>query len=232
MNGTGNFKEDDQLLLKRFREIDPREPRSIVAYYEENSNKIAALSEKAQCHIHRSYVTALFDLGDHEKYAERCTDYISRLFETPHQIVNWRADLAECLYKKAYSENHLGNLPAATRTLEELIRLDPEYPGLARLSTRVLIHQKIDLLQGISAVTIFTTLLAAFVIAIELFFIRPFRPEWIIAAEYLRIGLFSFSIVHFFVAHALLRWWMLRVTENKLSEARILRKQKESAVRP
>lgn len=229
MNGTGNFREEEQLLLKRFREIDPKEPRSIIAYYEENANRIAALSEQDQCHIHRSYVTALFDLGDHEKYAVRCPDYIYRLFETAHNIPGWRNDLAECLYKKAYSENHLGNLPAAIRTLDELIMLDPDYPGLARLHSRVLIHQRIDLLQGISAVTILTTILAAAVIAVELFFIRPFRTDWILPAEYLRVGLFSFSIVHFFVAHALLRWWMHRITENKLAKARILRREKEAA---
>jgi hypothetical protein len=216
MSGIKDFKENEQLLLQRFREIDPQEHRNIVAYYEENQDSIHLLPHPEQLRIQRSYISALFELGDYNNYLEYCSGYIDKLFDGPMQKENWRSDLCDCLFKKAVSEYHNGQLDSSERTAVELLKLDPDFQGLRQLIIKIYLSRRIDILQGISAITIFSTILAAAVIAVELFYIRPFVSSWIIAAEWLRISLFSFSVVHFFVAHSILRLWMKKEADQKI----------------
>lgn len=220
MSGIKDFKENEQFLLQRFREIDPQEHRNIVAYYEENQDSIHLLPYLEQLRIHRSYITAIFELSDHSKYLSCCTDYIEKLFTGPTHKDSWREDLCDCLYKKAVSEYQCGQLDSAEKTVDELLKLDPDHKGLHQLIVKIRLSRRIDILQGISAITIFTTIFAAVVIAVELFYIRPFASSLIIPAEWLRISLFSFSVVHFFVAHLILRVWMKKEADEKVRLAR------------
>ena len=208
------------MLLQRFSEIDPTDPRTLVAYYEQNAHQIAGLPDRDQRKIHRSYLMALYELEDFQGYIQQCPGYLARLFESNEHDPTWRDDLHKCLYRQARAAYETGDLGQSRRTFEELMRLDPDHPGLIRMYTKVLIHQKMDLLQGISAITILSALMAALVIAVELFYIRPFAAEWIASAEILRIGLFGFSIVHFFTAHALLYGWMYRKAQGQLLQSR------------
>jgi len=221
MNSQGDYREDEHTLLKRFQEIEPNEYRNIVSYYEENQSSILLLTDADQHRMTRTYLNAVYELGDHIKYCKSCPDYIANLFDTSNGAEDWKKDLTECLYKRSSAQYQMGQLDQAEKTMDQLIRIDPHHPGVKKLFKKILLHKSIEVLQGISAITILTAILASVLIAIELFYIRPFKPEFIIPIETSRIALFSFSVMHFFVAHAIFRLWMNHRANNRIRQEKI-----------
>lgn len=219
MSNVGNYQDDDQVLLHRFHAIDPHELRDIVLYYESNRERIRFLPGDQQQQIFKSYLNALYYLGDYASYEAQCDQYIAMLFEAHPSDEDWRELLSEALYKKASAAFETGNASTAAATLDSLLEIDPYRPELTKLIRRVKTGQHIELLLGISAITIVSSALAAALIAVELFYIRPFAGEWTSLVANTRIAVFAFSIVHFFVAHAVLRLWKSREARQMVSRA-------------
>lgn len=212
----GNEQDNERMLIDRFYMIDPTAHRNIVEYYESNREQIAYLADEKRLNIFSAYLDALYQLGQFSKYLKESQYMLESLYDCQYEFIDFRSILSDTLYCRSRSLFELGYLSRAESELVELLKLDRHNKEAKRLILGVFIQKKIDLLQGISAVTILTAFLAAAIIAVELLYIRPFYPEWTNSFEWTRNFLLSFSIVHFFIARLVLHVWSRSDLRSKL----------------
>jgi hypothetical protein len=216
MSMIGNEQDNERMLIDRFYMIDPMAHRNIVEYYESNREQIAYLADDKRLNIFSAYLDALYQLGHYSKYLKESRFMLESLYDCQYEFFDFRSILTETLYCRSRSLYELGYLSSAEGELIELLKLDRDNKQANRLIRVIFIQKKIELLQGISAVTIITSFSAAAIIGIELLYIRSFHSEWTTYFEWTRNILLSFSIVHFFVARLVLHIWSLADLRSKL----------------
>lgn len=220
-----NFLPANRLRLYRdFKALESNDYYGIVRYYEQYEDGIWALDfdEYLECTV--AYTNALFETGHHGKHLVMCDHLLEMVIM--QNIESWGGeDLYErILFRKAASLFQLQEYPKAEHVLRELVKIDPASPQPRRFLEKCLLHQKPPWLMKTRAACVALSLLAAAVIALELFVVKSFFGAWLLPVQIAHNVLLGAGI-SVFVVGEMLHAWRCRKAVNSFS--RQLRRRKE-----
>jgi tetratricopeptide (TPR) repeat protein len=187
-------------LYREFKALGADDYHGIVRYYEQFEDDIQTfgLEEHLDCTI--AYANALFETGNHNKHLVMC-DHLLEI-AIMQNIETWGGeDLYErLLFKKAASLFQLREYPKAEHVLRELVKIYPDEKLPRRFLEKCLLRQKPVWLTKTRAACVGLSLLAALVIAVELFVVKHFFPDWLSPLQvghnvllFSGIGIFAFG---------------------------------------
>ena len=179
-----NFLPVNRLRLYRdFKALEANDFHGIVRYYEQYEDGIRALDFEEYLECTLAYTNALFESGNHGKHLVMCDHLLEIVIM--QNVETWGGeDLYErVLFRKAASLFHLQEYRKAEHVLRELAKIAPADPLPRRFLEKCLLHQKPAWLMKTRAAFVALSLLAAVVIAIELFVIKPFFAAWLMPVQ-------------------------------------------------
>ena len=165
-------------LYRNFKAIDTADYHGIVRYYEQFEDAIGSLDMEEYFDCTWAYTNALFEIGNYAQHLVMC-DHLLELV-IMQNIENWGGEdiYAKLLFKKAAALYQLQEYPKAAYILRELIKLYPNYRMSVRFLRACLLRQRPKWLTTTRAVAMFLAFLTAGAIALELFVIHPFFPDY------------------------------------------------------
>ncbi len=173
-------------LYREFKALDSHDFHGIARYYEQFEDDIQTfdLEEFLDCTL--AYSNALFETGNHGQHLVMCDHLLEIVIM--QNIETWGGEdlYKRLLFKKAASLFQLREYPKAEYVLRELVKIYPSEKLPRRFLEKCLLRQKPAWLTKTRATCVGLSLLAALVIAVELFAIKPFLPDW----------LFGFQVAH------------------------------------
>lgn len=196
-------------LYREFKAIDANDYYGIVRYYEQFEESIQAfdLEEYLDCTL--AYANALFETSNHSKHLVMCDHLLEIVIM--QNIETWGGeDLYEhLLFKKAASLFQLHEYPKAEHVLRELVKIYPSEKLPRRFLEKCLLRQKPAWLTKTRAACVGLSLLAALVIALELFVVKHFFPDWLLPFQVAH-NILLFSGISVFVIGESLHAWRCR----------------------
>jgi tetratricopeptide (TPR) repeat protein len=196
-------------LYREFKAIGADDYHGIVRYYEQFEEDIQAfdLDEYLDCTL--AYSNSLFETGNHSKHLVMCDHLLEIVIM--QNIETWGGeDLYErLLFKKAATLFQLHEYPKAEHVLRELVKIYPDEKLPRRFLEKCLLRQKPAWLTTTRAACVGLSLLAALVIAVELFAIKPFLPDWLFPFQVAH-NVLLFSGIGIFVLGESLHAWRCR----------------------
>lgn len=187
-------------LYRNFKAIAPDDYHEIVRYYERHEATIRDLDDFEFFDCAYSYGTALYETADYHRFlvmADHLIEYV--IMRGVHR---WRGEdvFQLLLFKKASALYRTGNTASCDHVLRELLRINPTHKGAVSLLEMNSQEQKPRWLRISRACAVGASLLAAILIAFEIFAIRPFWPEAYPIAEAVHNGLLFGGIAWLSVA--------------------------------
>ncbi|TNE55553.1 MAG: hypothetical protein EP344_13190 [Bacteroidetes bacterium] len=165
-------------LYRNFKAIDSTDYHGIVRYYERFEDAIGTLDMEEYFDCTLAYTEALFAIGNYAQHIVMC-DHLLELV-IMQNIRTWGGEdvYARLLFKKAAALYQLQEYPKSEHILRELIKLHPRDRVPVRFLRACLLRQKPAWLSVTRSATILLLFLAVAVIALELFVVRPFFPDF------------------------------------------------------
>ncbi|MEL6925914.1 MAG: hypothetical protein AAFO94_17865 [Bacteroidota bacterium] len=201
-----------------FKEIEGREFREIVRYYEDHLFQIKQLEFEEYFELQVAYLNALFEIGAYRKYL----DLVEKSIEATilHNIKYHKGEdiFQKLLFKKAASFYHLMEYKRSEHVLRELVKMNPHDEAVILLLKKTLRKSKVNLVKRTRAVSIFLFLLTAVVICVELLFVRNFIAQYTPQAELLRNGIFALGCL-ILMSGDLINYWKVSHLVNIYVEA-------------
>ena len=206
-----------------FKEIEGREFRELVRYYEDHVKAIQQLEFDEYFELQVTYINALFEIGAYRKYL----DLVEKSIEASivHNIKYHKGEdvFQKLLFKKAASYYHLMEYHRAEHVLRELIKMNPHDEAVILLLKRNLRKSHVKLIRKTRAISIFLFLLAAFVISVELLVVRYFFEEYTSNFELARNGIFILGCL-VLIGGDLINYWQVNKSVNAYIEKAKVRK--------
>lgn len=207
-----NFMPANRLRLYRdFKALVSNDYYGIMRFYEQYEDGIRALEfdEYLECTL--AYTNALYETGNHGKHLVMCDHLLEIIIM--QNIDTWGGeDLYErVLFRKAASLFHLQEYPKAEHVLRELIKIDPSDRVSCRFLEKCLLQQKPGWLMKTRATCVAFSLLAATVVALELFVVKPFFGSWLFPLQVAHNVLLG-TAIGVFVAGESIHAWHCRKT--------------------
>lgn len=164
-------------IYRDFKEIDAANYRRIIRFYEDKEEEVRRLDVEEYFELIVAYVNALFEIGAYQKHL-LMVDIVIELAIL--QNIDWYKGediYQKMLFRKAASLYNTLEYDKAEYILRELIRIDPHSEDPILFLRKCLRKKEPAFLSKAKALSIFLFLLSAFVISIEVLFIRPFYKE-------------------------------------------------------
>jgi tetratricopeptide (TPR) repeat protein len=193
-------------VYRDFKEIEPTAYRQIIHFYEEKEAEIRCLEFDEYFDLLIAYVDALFEIGAYQKHLLMVDVIIENSILHNIQFRNGTDIYQRTLFKKAASLYNVLKYEEADYILRELIRMDPYDSDSVLFLKKCLRSKKPQLVINARAASIFLFLLTAFVICIEVLFIRPFYHMHTELVETSRIGIFLLGCILLVGGDLLHRW--------------------------
>lgn len=170
-------------LYRNFKAIASDDYHEIVRYYERYEHIIRNMDDFEYFDCSFAYTTALYEIADYDRFlvmAEHLIEYVIM-----RAVSRWRGEdvFQLLLFKKASALYKLGHLASCDYVLRELLRINPMHKSAAALLEMNSQEQKPRWLKISRALAVASSLVAAILIALEIFAIRPFWPEVYPVAE-------------------------------------------------
>lgn len=165
-------------LYRNFKALEVNDFYGIVRYYERFEDAIRTLDFDEYFDCTLAYANALFETGNYGKHIVM-SDHLLELLIL-HNIETWGGEdwYAKTLFRKAASLYQLQQYPKAEHILRELLKLNPSDRMTLRFLISCLLRQRPSWLHRLRAAAILLTLCAALIVALELFVVKPFFPDW------------------------------------------------------
>jgi len=165
-------------LYRNFKALGANNFHGIVRYYQPYENGLISLDFEEYFDCLLLYTQALFETGDYGKHVVM-SDHLLEII-IMNSVETWGGEdiYARVLYRKAAAQFHLYEFTRAEHVLRELIKLTPRDEPAKRLLLHCLLEQKPSWLQKVRALAVALTLLSAVAIALEIFVVKPFFPQW------------------------------------------------------
>lgn len=166
-------------LYRQLRDVNPRDYQRIIRTYEEREEEIGSLDTLEHLELTVYYVDALFETGAYRQHLMMVDHPIQAcIVENIKQVAEIDGDVFEhLLFRKAVSAFRLQDYALAIHVTKELIRITPERELYVRFFRATLFKEQASVLQFGRASFIFCMLLTAFVITLDLLFVRTFYAE-------------------------------------------------------
>ncbi len=195
-------------IFRDFKGIEPNDYREIIRFYEDKENEIRRLDFEEYFELLVAYVDSLFEIGAYSKHLLMVDLVIEHAIEYNIRRPGEDDLFQHMLFKKAASLYNTLELNQADYILRELIRIDPYDRVSILFLKKCLRKQQPDLVYNTRATAIFLFLLCAFVICIEVLFVRPFYSIHSGLIETSRNSIFIMGI-GFLIGGDLLHRWLV-----------------------
>jgi tetratricopeptide (TPR) repeat protein len=208
-------------IYREFKSLDERAYRAIIHYFEKNESKIEQLDFEEYFELLVCYTTALLANEEYHKHLSISDEVIA--VSMSQNVVSHKGEdiLQHMLYQKAWSYFKLSEYKKAIYMLSELLKINPFDSDAEKLLYKSLWNDKVRFLQGFKAISIFSFLLCALVIAVELVLIRTLFPNYTAIVELSRNSLFVFGIVSLVLGYATHSFLLYRKGKRILSQAKM-----------
>ena len=167
-------------VYKDFKGIDLSEYRKRVRYYEKNRKAINNLEFTEYFELLVDYTIALFETAAYQKFIP-IADYVVEItIEKNIKFYNGQDLYRDLLFKKAAAYYNTMEFEKAEHILKELVKINPSDEMTTRFlkkATRRRHPKFLDIARIVSIVLFF---ISAFIIAIEMFCVRPFFEEAVV----------------------------------------------------
>lgn len=210
-----NFLPANRLRLYRdFKALETNDYYGIIRYYEHFEDAIRTLDFEEYLECTLAYTNALFQTDHHGKHTVMCDHLLEIIIM--QNVGTWGGDdlYERVLFQKAVSLFYLQEYPKAEHVLRELIKINPADPMPCRFLHKCLLHQKPAWLMRTRAAGVGLALLAALVIALELFVVKPFIEGWLVPTQIAHNLLIGTSVGVFAVGEMLYVWRCRRIVET------------------
>ena len=177
-------------VYEEFKSLKGAELREIIRFYEENKEDINALELNEFFELQVSYLCALFEFNEFDKFLALVDEAIEASIIHNIQFVDHENIYNKLLYLKAEALHYQLEYHQAAFIFEELIKIDPYKDKYANAFSRTKNKLIPRYLKNSRAVSIVFFILTAVVIAAELLIIRNFLEDWISTFEWTRNILF------------------------------------------
>ncbi len=221
-----NFLPANRLRLYRnFKAIEANDFHGIVRYYEHFEDGIRALDFEEYFDCTLAYTDALFETGNYGQHIVMCDHLLEIIIM--QNIETWGGEdlYAQTLFRKAASLYQLHEYPKAEYVVRELVKIHPAVTLYRRFLEKCLLRQKPAWLMKTRAACVGLSLLAAAVIAVELFVVRPFFEDWYRPVQTAHIVLLAAGIGVFVVGESSHGW---RCKQKAMRFAEQMRQRKLS----
>lgn len=182
-------------LYRNFKAIEGADHYGVVRYYERFEDDIRSLDFEEYFDCTVTYANALFETGEHGKHIVMADHLLETVIM--QNIETWGGEdiYAKLLFKKAASLFNLEDYPRAEHILRELVKIDPWDRLRVRFLRACLLRQRPTWMPRARAISLLFILLSAVGIAVEIFVVRPFFPDWLAAAQRIYFGFFAVGLL-------------------------------------
>lgn len=201
-------------MYRAFYEIDNGDYRTQVRFFEEQSDEIKQLEEDEYFELMFTYMHALFELGMYIKYLQKVDRVLEITIQNNIGIFRGKDLFCELLFQKAAAHYQMMEYAQAEHTARELIKINPEYGDVAILLKKIIRKSYPQFNKIIQASSVLLFIVAAVVIAVEIFYLRPFYPEYVSLVEMTRIVLLASGILVYLFGELFLVYRSERIVQQ------------------
>jgi len=203
-------------IYEDFKELSGAEPRELARFYENNHSTIQNLETDEFFDLQVTYLTALFDLGSHQKLLDIIDQPIELSIMHNIKEHNGKDVFRKLLYMKADALYHTMRFFEAKHIFHQLLSMKHTNSfykeGLAK-TMRKIVPQFV---KNCRAMSILFFILSAVVIAIEMLAIQHFFVEYAGHVEMGRNFLFALGWTTLIGAE-LIHFFQVKFTVNKIA---------------
>ncbi|MEM9886593.1 MAG: hypothetical protein AAF849_11935 [Bacteroidota bacterium] len=207
-------------LYCAFYEIDSSDYRTQVRFFEERTERIEQLEEEEYFELMFSYMHALFEVGMYAKYLQKVSRVLEITIENNIGIFHGKDLFCELLFQKSASHYQMMEYAQAEHTARELIKINPDYTDISTLLKKILRKSYPQFNKIIQATSVLLFIISAIVIAIEIFYLRPFYPELVSVVEMTRIVLLTSGILVYLLGELFLVYRSERMVKQFVQEVK------------
>ena len=209
-----------------FKEIEVSDYRKLVRFFEDRENVIYRLDFEERFELLLAYVNALFEIGSYQKYL-LVVDFVIEL-SIIHNIKHFKGEdiFQKLLFRKAASLFNTNKKEKADYILRELIRINPHDEDAVLFLKKCLRKMHPQMLNNSRAIGIFMFLLSAFIIFLEVLFVRPFYNMHTPVVEASRNTIFILGLLSMFGGQLLLRWKVEKEVGQFINQCQIRQSSK------
>ena len=197
-------------IFRDFKEIDAVNYRRVIRFYEDKEEDIKRLDFDEYFELIVAYVNALFEVGAYQKHLLMVDVVIEMAIVHNVKIYRGEDIYQKMLFRKSASLYNIMEYDKAEYILRELIKIDPYSEDTILFLRKCLRKKAPGFLNNAKAFSIFLFLLSAFLISIEVLFIRPFYKEQVAEIEATRTGIFLLGCTVLAGGVLLHRWLVQR----------------------
>ena len=227
---NGPYLFQSELYLK-FLGIGLKKYRKVILFYEENEIQIMALHSDEYFELFISYINALFEIGEHEKFLLNVDEGIEMSITRSVNLYRGEDLYHKLLFRKAACLYHQMRYAEAKYILEELIKIQPWNDHSIMFLKKCIRAKKPSYVMDTIAAGVFLFIITAGIIAIEVFVIRQFFDEYTLLFEICRNAMFLLGVVVLISGHAIHFWNVHKSVEvfvnNERKRKRQLKQKKE-----
>lgn len=177
-------------IFRDFKEIDAANYRRIIRFYEDKEEDIKRLDFDEYFELITAYVNALFEVGAYQKHLLMVDVSIEMAIVHNVEIYKGEDIYQKMLFRKAASLYNIMEYSKAEYILRELIKIDPYNEDFVLFLRKCLRKKEPGFLNKAKATSILLLLLSAFVISIEVLFVRTFYKAYVNEIEASRTAIF------------------------------------------
>ncbi|MFT5167395.1 MAG: hypothetical protein ACI8P3_002632 [Saprospiraceae bacterium] len=182
-------------IYTEFKTIEGNEHLSIVRFYESYKENIPHLNFSEYFELLICYSNALFEIGAYQSHVKVVDIAIQASIINNIKFYNGQDIYTELLFKKAASCYNLMEYDQTEHILRELTKITPYNEMVQRFLKKCLLRKKPAYLTNARGLAILLLLATAFVIAIELIFVRTMMTTYISIFEMMRNTTFIASLL-------------------------------------
>ena len=178
-----------------FCAIEPGEYREKIRFIEKHRSVLHALETVEYLELMDAYSDALFEVAKYHKQIRVADEVIELSMQENVTSINGKDIYFDTLFKKAASLYNLEELDKSVYILLELLKMNPFHESSRLFLINCYVRKKTKSLQPLRAVSVAIILFSAFIIALELLFVRPFYTQYAGEVEFVRNAFLLFGIL-------------------------------------
>ncbi len=187
-------------LYRDFKALDPRDPYSIVRYYEQHEEALRWLDQQEFLDCTLAYTNALFEAEEYARHIVMCDFLIEFVMCENVTYFGGEDVFFNQLYKKSLSYYHLNDMPNATRLLISVVHIAPEHLPARAILFDCLQKEMPKRRLHIRAWALLAILLSALVSGALGLVVQPFYPAWVNAVKYGAVATFLVGLLTYLFA--------------------------------
>lgn len=197
-------------IYDSFKNMELNDHRRMVRFFEEHQQGICQLEDEQYFELLVCYLRALFETGAYYRYLKKVDSAIEFSLQFNYCEFEEKDVFQYLLFRKAASYFHLMEYGKAEKVLKELVKIDPVNSIYCRFLRKVMRSEQPAFIQNTKAFCVFLFLSAAFLISIEILFVRNFYPHLSESMEFTRNTIFSLGFMTLVLGDGFHRWKVFR----------------------